>query len=70
MFDGFDGWLRVKDKPYSVGEFLERTNFTLERELGEITIEGEVGSFKVNQGKWVFFDLKENEASVNCFLPP
>ncbi len=69
MFDGFDGWLRVKDKPYSVGEFLERTNFTLERELGEITIEGEVGSFKVNQGKWVFFDLKENEASVNCFLP-
>lgn len=69
MFDGFDGWLRIKDKPYSVSEFLERTNFTLERELGEITIEGEVGSFKINQGKWVFFDLKENEASVNCFLP-
>lgn len=70
MFAGFDGWLRVDDdKPYSVSEFIERANVTLDRDLGEITIEGEVGSFKVNQRKWVFFDLKENDASVSCFLP-
>lgn len=69
MFEGFDGWLRVDDKPYSVSEFLERTNFTLERELSEITLEGEVGSFKINQGKWVFFDLKDDSSSVSCFLP-
>lgn len=70
MFAGFDGWLRIDDdKPYSVSEFIERANVALDRDLGEITIEGEVGSFKVNQRKWVFFDLKENDASVSCFLP-
>ncbi len=70
MFAGFDGWLRIDDdKPYSVSEFIERANVTLGRDLGGITIEGEVGSFKVNQRKWVFFDLKENDASVSCFLP-
>lgn len=70
MFEGFDGWLRVDDEPYSVSEFLERTNFTLERELSEITLEGEVGSFKINQGKWVFFDLKDDSSSVSCFFAP
>lgn len=69
MFEGFDGWLRVDDKPYSVSEFLERTNFTLERELSGVALEGEVSSFKVNQGKWVFFELKDDGGSVNCFLP-
>lgn len=69
MFEGFDGWLRPKDKPYSVSEFLERTNVCLDRELCDIVVEGEVSGFKVNQGKWVFFDLKEDDASVSCFLP-
>ena len=31
-------------------------------------IEGEVASFKVNQGKFVFFDLKDSGASVGCFM--
>ncbi len=75
MFEGFDGWLRVKDddnvgeKPYQVSELIQRCNFALERELREVLVEGEVASFKVNQGKWVFFDLKEGDSSVNCFLP-
>lgn len=75
MFEGFDGWLRVKDdasseeKPYKVSEFIERCNFLLDRELRETLVEGEVASFKVNQGKWVFFDLKEGESVVNCFMP-
>lgn len=75
MFEGFDGWLRVKDdnsteeKPYQVSELIQRCNFALERELGETLVEGEVASFKVNQGKWVFFDLKEGESSVSCFMP-
>jgi exodeoxyribonuclease VII large subunit len=34
-----------------------------------VIVEGEVASFKVNQGKWVFFDLKDREASVSCFMP-
>jgi exodeoxyribonuclease VII large subunit len=31
-------------------------------------ITGEIASFKVNQGKWVFFDIKDEESSVSCFM--
>jgi exodeoxyribonuclease VII large subunit len=34
-----------------------------------ITVVGEVANFKVNQNKWVFFDLKDDESSLSCFLP-
>ena len=49
-------------------EFLEMANDAL-RECGVVTIVGEVASFKVSQGKWVFFDLKDEESSVACFVP-
>lgn len=73
MFEGFDGWLRTKgdngeERPYSVSEFIDHCNAMLGRDFDDILIEGEVASFKVNQGKWVFFDLKDNEFSVNCFM--
>lgn len=80
-FTGFDGWLRVKDDPadnpenpaaeraYRVSELINHCNFVLEREFSEVLVEGEVMSFKVNQGKWVFFDLKEDDNSLSCFMP-
>ncbi len=76
-FEGFDGWLKVKDaennlmteKPMSVSEFIEQCNFTLETEYDNVFVEGEVAAFKINQGKWVFFDLKEDDSSLNCFMP-
>lgn len=76
MFEGFDGWLRVDDeigqpsaeRPLSVSEFIEQCNFSLETEYDNVLIEGEVASFKINQGKWVFFDLKEGDSSINCFM--
>lgn len=79
-FTGFDGWLTIKDeqntlgvnqleKPFTVSEFIEQCNFSLTTDYENILIEGEVASFKVNQGKWVFFDLKEGDTSLNCFLP-
>ncbi|MDR0397953.1 MAG: exodeoxyribonuclease VII large subunit [Candidatus Nomurabacteria bacterium] len=52
----------------SVSEFIDFTNQTLDGAYPTVTIEGEVGSFKVNQGKYVFFDLKDEGASVPCFL--
>ena len=73
MFDGFDGWLRAGDPehPYTVSELIDHCNFTLDRELGSVLVEGEVASFKVNQGKWVFFDLKDADgvSTLSCFLP-
>ena len=35
---------------------------------GGVEVQGEVSSFKVNQSKYVFFDLKDKEATVGCFM--
>ncbi len=51
-----------------VSEFIALTNQTLEYAYPSIEIEGEVSSFKVNQNKYVFFDLKDDNASVGCFM--
>lgn len=49
-------------------EFISVVNQTLEYAYSSALIEGEVSSFKVNQGKWVFFDLKDTESSIGCFM--
>ncbi|MBR5621126.1 exodeoxyribonuclease VII large subunit [Candidatus Saccharibacteria bacterium] len=54
---------------YSVSEFLSVVNQTLDYAYPSVSVKGEVASFKVNQGKWVFFDLKDEESSVPCFIP-
>ena len=48
--------------------FIELANQTLEYAYSGVTIVGEVASFKVNQGKWVFFDIKDEESSISCFM--
>lgn len=52
----------------SVSNFIALTNQTLEYAYPSIEVEGEVASFKVNQGKFVFFDLKDAGGSVGCFM--
>ncbi len=53
---------------FSVGDFLAVVNQTLEYAYPFVEIEGEVASFKVNQNKFVFFDLKDGNSSVGCFM--
>ena len=53
---------------FSVSDFVAVINQTLEYAYPIVEIEGEVSSFKVNQGKWVFFDLKDETSSVGCFM--
>lgn len=48
--------------------FIAQMNDVMAGVFENVTIEGEVASFKVNQGKWVFFDLKDEESSVACFM--
>lgn len=50
-------------------EFIAVLNQTLEYAYASVLVTGEVASFKVNQGKWVFFDLKDEESSIACFMP-
>src|SRR5690606_7274043 len=44
------------------------TNQILNTAYPTVTVEGEVSGFKVNQGKFVFFDLKDAEGTVGCFM--
>lgn len=53
---------------FSVSDFIAVVNQTFEYAYSTVQIEGEVASFKVNQGKFVFFDLKDSEGSINCFM--
>jgi exodeoxyribonuclease VII large subunit len=53
---------------FTVSDFVAVTNQTLEYAYPVVHIVGEVSSFKVNQNKFVFFDLKDEESSVGCFM--
>lgn len=53
---------------FSVSDFIALTNQTLEYAYPSVEVEGEVASFKVNQGKYVFFDLKDTNGSIGCFM--
>ncbi len=53
---------------FSVSDFIAVINQTLEYAYPTVEVEGEVASFKVNQGKYVFFDIKDAGGSINCFM--
>ncbi len=53
---------------FTVSEASALFNQIFETATPTITIIGEVANFKVNQGKWVFFDVKDDEASLSCFM--
>jgi exodeoxyribonuclease VII large subunit len=52
----------------SVSDFIALTNQTLEYAYPSVEVEGEVASFKVNQGKFIFFDIKDAGGSIGCFM--
>ena len=56
------------ENKFTPTEFIAVVNQTLEYAYESVQIVGEVASFKINQGKWVFFDLKDEESSVGCFM--
>lgn len=58
----------TKTPRLTVSDFIAATNQTLEYAFSSVEVEGEVASFKVNQGKYVFFDIKDETGSVGCFM--
>lgn len=52
----------------SVTEFITIINETLTFAYPQVIVEGEVSSFKVNQGKFVFFDLKDKDNVLSIFM--
>lgn len=53
---------------YSVSDLISVINQTLEYAYPTVIVEGEVASFKVSKNKFVFFDLKDNEGVLGCFM--
>lgn len=53
---------------FSVSDFIAVCNQTLDFAYPAVEIEGEVASFKINQGKYVFFDIKDANGSIGCFM--
>ncbi|GAC1387147.1 MAG: hypothetical protein NVS1B7_5690 [Candidatus Saccharimonadales bacterium] len=51
----------------SVTEFVELFNQTLEYAYPSITVIGEISSLRVSKGKWVYFNLKDDQSSVKFF---
>lgn len=51
----------------TVGQFVSLLNQTLEYAYPDITITGELAHFSVRKDKWVYFDLKDDIASVRFF---
>ena len=54
---------------FSVSEFIEVANQTLDYAFPAVEIEGEVSGFKISKDRWVFFNLKDKESTVGCFMP-
>jgi exodeoxyribonuclease VII large subunit len=52
---------------FSVGEFVALLNQTLEYAYPNVTITGELANFRVSKNRWVYFDLKDEEATVRFF---
>ncbi len=51
----------------SVGDFVALLNQTLEFAYPNVTIVGELSNLRVSKGKWLYFDLKDEFASVKFF---
>lgn len=58
----------MEDSPFSVSEAIAVINQTLEYAYPTLSVIGEVSSFKVNQNKYVFFDIKDDSGTLGCFM--
>jgi len=57
----------MDDVLLSVSDFVALTNQTLEYAYPVVSIVGEVAEYRISQGKWVSFKIKDAGAVVNCF---
>ncbi|MDQ5944050.1 MAG: Exodeoxyribonuclease 7 large subunit [Patescibacteria group bacterium] len=58
----------MSEEVLSVTELREFVNQTLSYAYPLVVVEGEISGFRINQGKWVFFDLKDSETTISCFM--
>ena len=52
----------------TVSDCIALINQTLEFAYPTVVVEGEIASFKVSKGKYVFFDIKDDQGVLGCFM--
>jgi exodeoxyribonuclease VII large subunit len=62
--------LSFSEEPLVLGvsDAIALINQTLEYAYPTLTIEGEVSGFKVNKDRYVFFDIKDENGTLGCFM--
>lgn len=55
------------DITFTVSEFVAVLNQTLEYAYPNVTVTGELANFRVSKNRWVYFDLKDDQATVRFF---
>ena len=55
------------DLELTVSEFVALHNHVLEYTMPHVVITGELSSFRISKNRWVYFDLKDESASVKFF---
>lgn len=58
----------MENAPLQVSDAIALINQTLEYAYPVLVVEGEVASFKINQNKFVFFDIKDSAGTLGCFM--
>lgn len=56
-----------QDIVFGVSDFIAVFNQTVNYAYPEVTIVGELANFRVSKNRWIYFDLKDEEASVRFF---
>ncbi|MDO8581426.1 MAG: exodeoxyribonuclease VII large subunit [bacterium] len=57
-----------QQKIFTVSQFVTAVSAYLEQGLGMIAVQGEVVDYKVAKDRLVFFELKDKESRVSCFM--
>lgn len=52
---------------FGVSDFVAYLNQTLEIAYPYVAIVGELSNFRVSKNRWVYFDLKDEDATLRCF---
>lgn len=57
----------MDDMIFSPSDFVAVLNQTLEYAYPLVTVQGELANVRVSRGKWVYCDIKDEQASIKCF---
>jgi exodeoxyribonuclease VII large subunit len=59
--------MQLADITMSVSEFVSLVNQTFDYAFPGIVVSGELANLRISKNKWLYFDLKDDGATVKCF---